>query len=67
MERHWDGIATYCDLANKVSQSFVEGLPNQIRGLQRRAYGLRDPEDLRLKILTCLLPEIGNAQKRPTQ
>jgi len=24
--------------------------------LQRRAYGLRDEEDLRLKILTCMLP-----------
>ena len=37
---------------------FVEGLNNKIRVLQRRAYGLRDEEYLRLKILTCMLPEI---------
>lgn len=58
IERHWDGIAAYCDPANKVSLGFVEGLNNKIRVLQRRAYGLRDPEYLRLKILTCRLPEI---------
>jgi transposase len=58
IERHWDGIAAYCDPANKVSLGFVEGLNNKIRALQRRAYGLRDPEYLRLKILTCMLPEI---------
>jgi transposase len=37
---------------------FVEGLNNKIRVLQRRAYGLRDEEYLRLKILTCMLPAI---------
>ncbi|WP_420886570.1 hypothetical protein [Candidatus Kuenenia stuttgartiensis] len=26
--------------------------------IQRRAYGLRNEEYLRLKILTCMLPEI---------
>ena len=58
IERHWDGIAAYCEPENKVSLGFVEGLNNKIRVLQRRAYGLRDPEYLRLKILTCMLPEI---------
>jgi hypothetical protein len=29
-----------------------------IRVIQRRAYGLRDEDHLRLKILTCMLPEI---------
>lgn len=58
IERHWDGIAAYCDPENKVALGFVEGLNNKIRVLQRRAYGLRDPEYLRLKILTCMLPEI---------
>jgi hypothetical protein len=28
------------------------------RVIQRRAYGLRDEEYLRLKILTCMLPEL---------
>jgi transposase len=58
IDRHWDGIAAYCKPENKVSLGFVEGLNNKIRVIQRRAYGLRDPEYLRLKILTCMLPAI---------
>ncbi len=58
IDRHWDGIAAYCKPENTVSLGFVEGLNNKIRVLQRRAYGLRDEEYLRLKILTCMLPEI---------
>jgi len=58
IERHWDGIAAYCEPENKVSLGFVEGLNTKIRVLQRRAYGLRDPEYLRLKVLTCMLPEL---------
>ena len=34
------------------------GLNNRIRVLQRRAYGLRDQEYLRLKALTCMLPAL---------
>ena len=56
IERHWDGIAAYCKPENKVSLGFVEGLNNKIRVFQRRAYGLRDEEYLRLKVLTCMLP-----------
>ena len=58
IERHWDGIAAYCRPENKVSLGFVEGLNNKIRAIQRRAYGLRDEEYLRLKILTCMLPPL---------
>jgi transposase len=58
IDAHWDGIASYCQPQNKVPLGFVEGLNNKIRVLQRRAYGLRDEEYLRLKILTCMLPEI---------
>jgi transposase len=58
IERHWDGIAAYCKPENKVSLGFVEGLNNKIRVIQRRAYGLRDEEYLRLKILTCMLPAL---------
>jgi len=58
IERHWEGIAAYCNPENKVALGFVEGLNNKIRVIQRRAYGLRDEEYLRLKILTCMLPEI---------
>ena len=58
IDRHWDGIAAYCKPENKVSLGFVEGLNNKIRVIQRRAYGLRDEEYLRLKILTCMLPAL---------
>ena len=52
IERHWEGIAAYCRPENKAALGFVEGFNNKIRVLQRRAYGLRDEEYLRLKILT---------------
>jgi transposase len=58
IDRHWDGIASFCKPENKVALGFVEGLNNKIRVLQRRAYGLRDHEYLRLKILTCMLPPL---------
>ena len=58
IDRHWHGIAAYCKPENKVSLGFVEGLNNKIRVLQRRAYGLRDEEYLRLKVLTCMLPAL---------
>lgn len=58
IDRHWDGIAAYCKPENKVALGFVEGLNNKIRVIQRRAYGLRDEEYLRLKVLTCMLPQL---------
>src|SRR6202521_2516168 len=58
IDRHWDGIAAYCRPENKVSLGFVEGLNNKIRVIQRRAYGLRNEDYLRLKILTCMLPAL---------
>lgn len=58
VERHWDGIASYCKPENKVSLGLVEGLNNKIRVLQRRAYGYRDEEYLRLKIIAAFLPPL---------
>jgi len=58
IERHWGGLAAFCHPENKVALGFVEGLNTKIRVIQRRAYGLRDEEYLRLKILTCMLPEL---------
>ena len=58
IDRHWDGIAAYCQPDNKVALGFVEGLNNKVRVIQRRAYGLRDEEYLRLKILTSMLRAI---------
>jgi len=57
IERHWHGIAIFCKSENKVSLGFVEGLNNKIRVIQRRSYGLKDEEYLRLKVLTCMLPD----------
>jgi transposase len=58
IDRHWDGIAAYCKPENKVALGFVEGMNNTIRVIQRRSYGLRDEEYLRLKVLTCMLDPI---------
>ena len=56
IEKHWAGIVSYCHPENKVKLGFVEGVNNKIRVIQRRAYGYRDEEYLRLKILTAFLP-----------
>jgi transposase len=58
VEAHWEGIAAYCREENKVPLGFVEGLNNKLRPIQRRAYGFRDEEYLRLKLLTCMLPKL---------
>ena len=58
IEKHWGGIAAYCKPENKVALGFVEGLNNKIRVIQRRAYGLRDEDYLKLKILTTSLPPL---------
>ncbi len=58
IESHWDGIASYCHPENKVSLGWVEGINNKIRVLQRRAYGYRDEEYLKLKIVAAFLPPL---------
>jgi transposase len=60
IESHWDGIAAYCKVENKVCLGYVEGLNNKIRVIQRRAYGYRDEDYLRLKILTSAIPDPKN-------
>jgi transposase len=58
IESHWSGIVAFIQSEDKVSLGFVEGFNTKIRVIQRRAYGLRDEEYLRLKVLTCMLPAI---------
>ena len=58
IERHWDGIAAYCNDENRVSLGIVEGLNNKIKVLQRRAYGYRDEDYLKLKIVAAFLPPL---------
>ena len=57
IERHWDGIASYCHPENKVSLGFMEGLNNKIRVIQRRAYGIKNSDYLRLKVLTSFIDD----------
>jgi transposase len=57
IERHWEGIVSYCHPDNKVSLGFMEGLNTKIRVIQRRAYGIRNEEYLRLKVLTSFISD----------
>jgi len=50
---YWEGIASGCQPANRVALGLVEGLNDTIRVSQRRAYALRDEENLRLEIPTA--------------
>lgn len=66
IERHWDGIAAYCQPDHKVSLGLVEGLNNKIRVIQRSAYGYRDEDYLRLKVIASFLPPLPeNAKIHP--
>jgi transposase len=57
VERHWDGVASYCHPDNKVSLGFMEGLNNKIRVIQRQAYGIKDQRYLKLKALTSFIQD----------
>ena len=57
IDRHWDNIAAYCRPENKVSLGFMEGLNNKIRVIQRRAYGIKDMNYLKLKVLTSFIKD----------
>ena len=58
LQTHRDLILNYFRAKKEYSSGVVEGLNNKIRVIQRRAYGLRDQEYLRLKVLTCMLPAL---------
>ena len=66
VDKHWDGIASYCHPDNKVSLGLVEGVNNKIRVIQRKAYGYRDEEYFKLKIIASFLPPLPkSAQINP--
>jgi len=58
VESHWDGIVRALDPECKIPMGFVEGMNTKIRAIQKRAYGIKDEEYLRLKILTTTLPKL---------
>lgn len=64
IERHWDGIASYCHPENKCSLGLVEGLNNKIKVLMRRAYGYRDEKYLKLKIIAAFLPPLSRGARK---
>lgn len=63
IDKHWDGIVSYCDPDNKVSLGFMEGLNNKIRVIQRRAYGIKDFEYLKLKVISSFIKDTLQEEK----
>ncbi len=57
IDKHWDGIVAMMGMKEKIPMGFVEGMNNKIRTIQRRAYGIKDEDYLRLKVLTMSLPK----------
>lgn len=49
IDAHIDGILSYCD--KKVSLGYIEGTNLKARNIIRRAYGYRDKEYMKLKII----------------
>ena len=56
IDKHWDGIVSHCELQHNIKLGYVEGANNKIKVIQKQAYGYRDDEYLKLKILTAFLP-----------
>ena len=54
IENHWDGILNYCD--KKVSLGFIESANLKARNVIRMAYGYRDKEYMKLKIIQTCTP-----------
>lgn len=54
IERHLDGILAYCD--KKVPLGYIEASNLKARNVVRRAYGYRDKEYMKLKIIQACTP-----------
>ena len=54
VEGHWDGILAFCD--KKVSLGYIESANLKARNVIRRAYGYRDKEYMKLKIIQACTP-----------
>ena len=53
LQTHWDGILAYYDY--RISTGPLEGTNNKIKTMKRQAYGYRDNEFLKLKIMAIHL------------
>jgi len=54
VESHWDGILAFCD--KKVSLGYIESSNLKARNVIRRAYGYRDKDYMKLKIIQACTP-----------
>ena len=54
VDRHWDGILSFCD--KKVPLGYIESANLKARNVIRRAYGYRDNEYAKLKIIQACTP-----------
>jgi transposase len=54
VEKHLDGILSYCD--KKVSLGYIEATNLKARNIIRRAYGFRDKQYMKLKIIQACSP-----------
>jgi transposase len=54
IERHFDGILAYCD--KKISLGYIEASNLKARNVIRRAYGYRDKDYMKLKIIQACTP-----------
>jgi transposase len=54
IEKHLDGILSYCD--KKVSLGFIESANLKARNVMRMAYGYRDKEYMQLKVIQACTP-----------
>jgi len=57
VEAHFDGILACCD--KRVSLGYIEATNLKAKNLIRRAYGFRDKEYMRLKIIQACSPWMG--------
>lgn len=54
VDRHLDGILAYCD--KKVSLGYIESSNLKARNVIRRAYGYRDKDYMKLKVIQACTP-----------
>ena len=54
IESHWDGILAFCD--KKVSLGYIESSNLKARNVIRRAYGYRNKDYMKLKIIQACTP-----------
>ena len=60
VDRHWDGILAFCD--KKVSLGYIESANLKARNVIRRAYGYRDKDYMKLKVIQACTPWMAQFQ-----